>query len=232
MQTEENNSEKLILRLENNYSLANAIRRSIDEVPILAIDEVEIYANDSALYDEYLAHRIGLIPLKTDKRMGASTKIEMKLKKRGPCWVYSGDLEGNGKAVYDNIPLTLLEEGQEIELAATAILGKGVEHAKFSPGLCYYRDLIEVKSSKAEVEKIINESRGLIKPEKKGSAWICDLPEADANKIKEIDKEAMKDSGEIIMIIESWGQISAKDILSGAVEALGKNLDEFEKLIK
>jgi len=232
METIENTQEKLILRMDVNYSLANAIRRSIEEIDILAVDEVEIFANDSALYDEYLSHRIGLIPLKTDKRMGESTKVEMKLKKKGPCWVYSGDLKGAGKVVYENIPITLLEEGQEIELIATATLGKGVQHAKYSPGLCYYRDLVEIKSAKAEVEKIIRESKGVIKPEKKGNSWVCDLPESDVDKIKEIDKESIKDAGEIIIFIESWGQISAKDILSGAVDVLGKNLDMFEKLIK
>lgn len=232
METVENTQEKLILRTDANYTLANAIRRSIDEIPVLAFDEVEIFANDSALYDEYLAHRIGLIPLKTEKKMGESTKITMKLKKTGPGWIYSGNLKGGAKVVYDNIPLTLLEERQEIELVATAALGKGIEHAKYSPGLCYYRDLLEINASKPEIEKIIKEAKGAIKPEKKGSSWICDLPEADVDKIKESDKDAVKESGEILIFIESWGQISAKDILSNALDVLDENLDEFEKAIK
>ena len=49
--------EKLVLRLTISESLANAVRRSLSEVPTLAIDEVEIFSNDSALYDEMLAHR-------------------------------------------------------------------------------------------------------------------------------------------------------------------------------
>ena len=53
-------AEKLILRMPANESLANAIRRSVSEVPTLAIEEVEIFKNDSALYDEMLAHRLGL----------------------------------------------------------------------------------------------------------------------------------------------------------------------------
>ena len=91
--------EKIIIRTNANESLANAIRRSIDEVQVLAIDEVEIFKNDSALYDELLAHRLGLVPLKTEKGMSEKTKIEFKLSKLGPCSVYSGDIDGNAEVV-------------------------------------------------------------------------------------------------------------------------------------
>ena len=48
-------------------AFANAFRRAmIGEVPTLAIEDVRIYDNTSALFDEMLAHRIGLIPLTTD----------------------------------------------------------------------------------------------------------------------------------------------------------------------
>ena len=94
MEIIENTPEMLILRMPANISLANALRRSVLEVPVLAVDEVEIFKNDSALYDEVLAHRIGLIPLKTEPRMSEKTKIDFKLSKTGQCTVYSDDLKG------------------------------------------------------------------------------------------------------------------------------------------
>src|SRR3989344_4405302 len=150
--------DKLVLRLTISESLANAVRRSLSEVPTLAIDEVEIFSNDSALYDEMLAHRIGLIPLKTEKSMSEKTKIDFKLSKKGPCTVYAEDLEGSADVLYPKIPITLLGDNSKLELTATATLGTGLDHAKYLPGLCYYRHFLEVKSS-AEADKIIQSSK-------------------------------------------------------------------------
>lgn len=230
MEVIENKPEKLILRMEANEPLANAIRRSVNEVPVLAVDEVEIYKNDSALYDEVIANRIGLVPLKTEKGMSEKTVIEFKLTKKGPCTVYAGDLKGAGEVVYEKIPITLLGEDHKLELVATAKLGKGIEHAKCLPGLCYYRHILEVDSS-PKVDQIVNSYKGFIKPEKKGGKWVCDLQEGIVEEINLIDKNAVKDSSEILFVIESFGNMPAKDILIKAISVLEDNLDEFEKEI-
>lgn len=48
-----------------DISVANALRRiMLAEIPTMAIDIVEVAKNTTALPDEFIAHRLGLIPLK------------------------------------------------------------------------------------------------------------------------------------------------------------------------
>lgn len=231
MQTIENTKDFLVLRMDANLSLANAIRRSISEVPTLAIDEVEIYKNGSALYDEMLAHRLGLLALKTEKSMTGKTKISLKLTQKGPCTVLAEDLKGSATVVFEKTPITILGENHKLELLATAKLGLGKDHAKHVPGLCFYRYILEVKST-PQIDKIIQNSKGLIKPEKKGSKWLCDLRDSEIKEIENQDKNAIEDSKEIVFVIESYGNMAAKDILTGAIKALEANVSEFEKKLK
>lgn len=132
-----------------DVSLANALRRIIiSEIPTMAIESVTFYENSSILDDEFLALRLGLIPIKTD--LAGPDQIKLSLDVRGPCTVYSRDLKlekqtVKGKSrvpenimVYDNIPIAKLTENQKIKLEAKAQLGTGKEHMKWQSGIASY----------------------------------------------------------------------------------------------
>ncbi len=147
---------RFVLR-DATYAFANTLRRTmIGEVPTLAIEDVFIYDNNSALFDEILAHRLGLIPLRTDldeyvlkevcscggEGCSSCTAI-YTLSVEGPKTVYSSDLipqNPQAAPVVDSIPLVKLEKEQKVVLEARAILGKGTSHAKWQPTLvCGYK---------------------------------------------------------------------------------------------
>ena len=72
-------SQKIALKLKDvPLQYANALRRvCLNGVPVFAIDTVDIIENSSVLPDEGLAHRLGLIPLKTDlSRFNEPSKCE------------------------------------------------------------------------------------------------------------------------------------------------------------
>ena len=137
-------------------SFASALRRiMISEIPTMAIEFVDFKRNDSAIPDEVVANRMGLIPLTFDEKMYRMKKdckcegkgcsgcqVSLVLKKKGPAIVYSGDMKSTDKSVqpvYDKIPITELFEGQAIEFEATAQLGVGRDHAKWQGAVVGYK---------------------------------------------------------------------------------------------
>jgi DNA-directed RNA polymerase subunit D len=136
----------------------NSIRRAIiAETPTMAVDYVVFIENSSAFYDEYIAHRLGLIPLRSDDAMPrykppeecaeAGEKhifpadcfakfdlvVEAEEEERV---VYAKDLVPTDPyvtPVYGDIAIARLLKGQRIKLEAYARLGRGKEHIKWSP---------------------------------------------------------------------------------------------------
>ncbi|PKP58302.1 MAG: DNA-directed RNA polymerase subunit D, partial [Candidatus Altiarchaeales archaeon HGW-Altiarchaeales-2] len=127
-----------------NTAMANAIRRAIiTNVPIAAIEKVTIDKNSSALADEILAHRLGLIPFKTDIKNFVDTVVSLDVINDSDelKTIYTQDLKSSNPdiiPVYDNMPIVKLSKRQQIKLEATVELGKGREHVKWQGGLASY----------------------------------------------------------------------------------------------
>lgn len=161
---------------------ANAIRRiCLNGVPVFAIDTVDIIENSSVLADEGLAHRLGLIPLRTDltrfnepskcpckSETGCSNCRVMLVLDSGDTdttrAVLSGEItseDNDIKPISDKIPVVQLAPGQKIKVEAYARLGRGSEHSKWNSS-----NIATLTETEKEDEHILTvESTGALKPE-------------------------------------------------------------------
>lgn len=200
----EKSDRRIVLRFNNiPRQYINSIRRlAISEVPTLAIEDVVILENSSVMHDEAVAHRLGLIPLKThpgrfvlphecdckstlgcskcrvllvlDAEANEKTKVIM-----------SGEMVSEdelAKPVSKDIPLIVLAPNQKLKFEAYARLGMGKDHAKWQPT-----------------------SAAIVKDG--------------------------KDEHEIILIIESNGALTAEEILVVATERLLTKVKNFKHTI-
>ncbi len=139
-------------------SFANAMRRAmIGEIPTLAIEYVRIYDNTSALFDEMLSHRLGLIPIASDLDAYvpqetcscggtgcSSCTATFTLSVEGPKMVLSSDLipqDPGARPADEAVPIVKLAKDQKLVLEAKAVIGTGSDHAKWQPTLaCGYKN--------------------------------------------------------------------------------------------
>ena len=234
--TKKNN--QIIFTAEVEESLANAVRRYIDQIPILAVDEVEISKNDSPLYDETVAHRIGMVPLKMDKTITEESVEQLTLVAKKDGIIYSEELKGRISPVYGKIPLTVLKKGQELEILATARMGKGSTHSKYSPGFMFYRNLVNVKADKDCLKEVVNACPQKILALKDGKIVAtdelkCDMCELCVEFCKKTGKGKVDlvPTNELVITVESFGQIPEEDIFVKSVEVLKNDLKEVAKKI-
>lgn len=182
---------------------ANALRRiCLNGVPVFAIDTVDIIENSSVLADEGLAHRLGMIPLKTDlSRFVESSKCDCHSEAgcsncRVMLMLDSGDTDTTRtvmsseinsedevvKPISDKIPIVQIAPSQRVKVEAYAKLGRGTEHAKWNA---------------SNTATLIN-----------------------------ADKE-----GEYVLTVESAGGLSPEQIVLSSVEELTNRLEEFKTIV-
>lgn len=196
--------EKIAIKLKGvPLQYSNALRRvCLNGVPVFAIDTVDIIENTSVLPDEGLAHRLGLIPIKTDlSRFNEPSKCDCQSESGcSNCkimlvldsdesdvtrTVLSNELSSEDdsiKPISDKIPIVHLAPGQKIKIECYARLGRGTEHAKWNS--------------------------------------------ANVSILTDTDKE-----GERILTIESTGALSPEQIILAGVDEVSNRLDQFKDMI-
>ena len=200
----EQSERKIVVKLKNvPIQYANALRRiCLTGIPVFAIDDVIIIENSSVLADEGIAHRLAMIPMKTDltrfiepsdcdchSDVGCSRCRVMLMIDSGATdttrTITSAELTSEDdvvKPVSDKIPIIELAPGQKVKLEAYARLGRGTEHAKWN------------------------------------SATVSVLTETT-------------NPHDHILTIESIGALTPGQIVVGGVEELAKRLDVFKQVI-
>ena len=176
-------NQKMSVKLKDvPLQYANALRRiCLNGVPVFAVDTVDIIENSSVLPDEGLAHRLGLIPLKTDlSRFNEPSKCDCQSESGcSNCRVMlvldSGDSDvtrtilsnelssedESVKAVSDKIAIVELAPNQRIKVECYARLGRGTEHAKWNSS-----NISTLTETDKENERILTvESTGALSPE-------------------------------------------------------------------
>jgi DNA-directed RNA polymerase subunit D len=199
----EKSNERIVVRFSNiPRQYVNSLRRlAISEVPTLAIDDVVVLENSSVMHDEAVAHRLGLIPLRTDpgrfvmppdcdckSTLGCSKcRVLLVLDAEAnekTMVVTSGELVSEDemvKPVSKDIPIIVLAPNQKLKFEAYARLGIGKDHAKWQP-----TSAAVVKDGKDE---------------------------------------------EIILVLESNGALTAEEILLAAAERLAAEVKNFKHLV-
>ncbi|SCU97738.1 LADA_0H07976g1_1 [Lachancea dasiensis] len=147
-----------------DMTLANSLRRiMIAEIPTLAIDSVEIETNTTVLADEFISHRLGLIPLQSADindliycrdcycedhcdRCSVVLTLQAVGESESTTNVYAKDLVIVSNLMGRNIGHPIIQDkegsgvlicklrkGQELKIKCIAKKGIAKEHAKWSP---------------------------------------------------------------------------------------------------
>ncbi|MBW6451794.1 MAG: DNA-directed RNA polymerase subunit D [DPANN group archaeon] len=232
-------------------AFANMIRRNIiSKVQTLTIEDVDVVYNTSALYDEILAHKLGLIPLNFNTNDYVNKKdckcengcekcqVTFILKKTGPCNVYAKDLKSTDPNVFStdgDIIIVKLLENQEIYIEMRAILGSGNEHSKWTGGIVgykYFPTLTRNKDCKKCGACVKACPKGAIGEDFKLNPYKCDLDKTCVNACPNNALSLESDQTHIIFIIESISGLNTEELVLSAIDITKKNLSELKAQIK
>ena len=259
---------------DTNYNFLNSLRRSlVTMVPCLAISEVDFhmgslgsytddqeeemeYESMSSMFNEIIAHRLGMVPIPTEKAVidafrGAiddedkQPEIMYSLHKQGPCTVYSGDLvpvDGDEQLVINNptIPIVKLTENQAILVYAKAKIGNGTTHSKWQTVVAprFYEARTMTVTEGKDSAKIL-EIVGKSKFKKSGKKYTIKDPIETEKAMKSIEKlwidgddsgdciELSINEGQFIFEYETTGALTAKLALEQALKELKEHFEEF-----
>jgi len=248
----EKNDQKIKFMIEDiDPALTGELRRiMVSEIPTLAIEWVDFVKNDSVLWDEIIASRLGLIPLmfkpksykfKKDCKCGGkgctNCQATLSLAKKGPCIVYSGDLVSSDKhvkPVYDEIPIVELTEEQELKFEAKAELGLGKNHAKWQAAIVGYRAIPKITIGRGGNEKeyadrcpkkvfsFKDKKLKISKPLECNLCMTCVDLSKGAIEVKTDEKD-------FLFNLETACGLKPKEIVMKSIEILNDKLDEFSK---
>jgi len=231
-------------------AFANALRRiMISEIPVLAVERIEMRENNSILFDEVITHRLALIPLKFEPgklNMPDDCKCEGKgcplcqvafsLEKNGPGIAYSGDMVSSDKSISPtdpNFPVVELLKNHYIKLDAIAQLGTGKQHAKFQAANASYQYYPEMDADKCDNPSKVVEAcpKGAVGV--KGNKPFIKNPEGcDMCRSCEEVCDSLKIEGnpnKFIFNVESISGLEPEYIVGAAAAMLREKGEEFKK---
>lgn len=113
-------------------SLANSIRRAlVSDIETYAPSSVVFHTNTSCQTDEYLAHRIGLIPFTLDVSDDCNQERCVHINVSGTT-ATTKDMKGNMISAYQ-MDIIKLIQNQTLHATVNFTKGTGSAHARFSP---------------------------------------------------------------------------------------------------
>lgn len=248
---------KLLIEDATPYFVNSLRRVLLSEIPKMAVDDVILYDNNSGLFDEMVAHRIGLLPVPTDLNLFRFRKecvcegkgcpnctIRYTLSKEGPGTVYSRDLqpENPAFAIADpGVPIVELLKGQRLILEAEAILGVGRDHAKWQvcsgAGYKYY-PIVRVNNDHIKAADQIAKScpvdvfeakKGALEVVREEACILCNAC-VETDRLTGGKGVTIKgDEARFVFRFETDGSMRPETALLKAVEIMKSRLAEFEE---